>query len=272
MMDIEVLLKILLIALVLIENWIFFRFCLFNKIFIPIFFKFFVLILILFSINYDWLMLSYIFLNFSISFFTAFIYQPEYRFFFLKYRNIDLNDSIIKRLLGINENVSVSTKFLDELVESVYNLAEKKIGAIVVIERKISLDYYINNGYPISAEVNSSILESIFNKYSPLHDGAIIIRDSKIVAAKCFLPLNTSDILDIEGKVLHGVGARHRAGIGITQNTDAISIVVSETNSAVSFCYDGKMKYSIGPEELYELLKKEMMFHVVPFEKIEKLS
>lgn len=257
-----------------IENFLFIRFSLSNKVFIPIVLKiltFLCIILSLQVLHIPWILFSFLFFNLAITFFVAFIYQPEYRFFFIKYKNFDFNDSmLIKRLFGINENLLISTKFLDELIEAVYNLSEKRIGALVVLERKISLDYYINNGYSISSDVNSVILESIFNKNSPLHDGAVIIRDGKIIAAKCFLPLNTSEVLEVEGTSYNNLGARHRAGIGITQTTDAISIVVSETNSAVSCCIDGKLIYDLKPEQLYEILKKEIIMNIIPFEKIER--
>lgn len=269
----ELVLATILFLLLFFENIVFIRFCISNRIFGVVLPKIITFILAVLSLNYYEFMVSFIFLNLSLSFFTAFVYQPEYRFFFIKYKNMDFNDTgFIKRLFGINDNPVVSTKFLDELIEAVYNLSEKRIGALIVLERKISLDYYINNGYSINSDVNGAILESIFNKNSPLHDGAVIIRDGKIVAAKCFLPLNTSEVLEVEGKVFYSLGARHRAGIGITQTTDAVSIVVSETTSAVSFCYDGKINYNISSEQLYDLLKREIILNTIPFEKIEKLS
>ncbi|MFN3477925.1 MAG: diadenylate cyclase, partial [bacterium] len=257
-------------------NFLFVRFCTSNKIFLPIVFKILTLFIFLLSLKVlelGWIFASFLFLNLIVTLLVVFVYQPEYRFFFIKYKNLDFNDAnLIKRLFGINENLYVSTRFLDELIEAVYNLADKKIGALIVIERKISLDYYINNGYSLSSDVSNVILESIFNKYSPLHDGAVIVRDGKIVAAKCFLPINTSEVLEVEGLGSYNFGARHRAAIGITQTTDAISIVVSETNYTVSFCYDGKLLYNLKSEELYELLKEKIMFNTVPFEKIERKS
>ncbi len=264
-------LTIVAIVLLLVENWIFLRFAFSNRIYLSIFFKLLTFLLVLISISWSWLMVSFIFFNLVVSFLTAFIFQPEYRFFFIKYGNIEVNESnIVKKLLGINESLKLSTKFLDELIESVYDLANKGIGALIVIERKISLDYYIGNGYGIDTEVSGAILETIFNKHSPLHDGAVIIRDGKIVAAKCFLPMNTSEYLDPQDKILNSLGARHRAALGITQTTDAVSIVISETNSTVSFCVDGKIKYNISSEELYQSLINEVFLNLVPFEKIEK--
>lgn len=271
---------IFIVLFVLIENFWFLRFCISNKIFLPVILKVLTLLGFLLSLkalDLGWIFASFLLINLSVSFLVIFVYQPEYRFFFIKYKNLDFNDAnLIKRLFGINENLYVSTKFLDELVEAAYNLADKKIGALIVIERKISLDYYINNGYSFISDVSSVILESIFNKYSPLHDGAVIVRDGKIVAAKCFLPINTSEVLEVEGSVSHNFGAnfgaRHRAAIGITQTTDAVSIVVSETNYTVSFCYDGKLIYNLKSEELYELLKEKIIFNTIPFEKIERKS
>jgi len=252
-----------------IENFTFVRFCLSQRIFLSLFFKIFTFILAILSIQNDFLMFSFVFLNLILTVVTALIYQPEFRYFFLKYRSLDINDSaFIKRLFGINENLVLSTRFLDDLVESVFHLSDKRIGALIVIERKISLDYYIKNGYSLNADVDSIILESIFNKNSLLHDGSVIIRDGKIVAAKCFLPINFSENLDSKEPTKH-LGARHRAAIGITQTTDAVSIVVSETTSYVSFCIDGKIKYNLSREELYEELKNSLMYNL-SFEKIEK--
>lgn len=261
-------LKIIFLVLSFIEGFIFLRFCISQKIFLALLFKIFILFLAVLSFEYDFLLFGFVFLSLSITFVIALIYQFEFRYFFLKYKSLEVNDSaFIKKLFGINENFIFSTRFLDDLIESVFNLSEKGIGALIVIERKISLDYYIKNGYLLNTDVDSIILETIFNKNSLLHDGAVIIRDGKIVAAKCFLPINFSYNIDFSD-VKH-LGARHRAAIGITQTTDAISIVVSETTSYVSFCKDGKIKYNVNSEELYEELKNSMMFNVL-FEEVEK--
>lgn len=119
------------------------------------------------------------------------------------------------------------------LSEAIIKLAEEKIGALVTIERKISLSEYTELGVKIDGEVTSQLLQSIFIKDSPLHDGAVIIRLGRIECASTYFPLTNK-------KISSQFGSRHRAAIGISEQTDAVSVIVSETTGAVSIARSGK--------------------------------
>ncbi len=124
---------------------------------------------------------------------------------------------------------------IDEVVRAVTALAAKRIGAIVVVERDSRLSDTVDSGTPVDALVSRRLLESIFYPYSPLHDGAVIISRDRIVAAACFLPLSISPELSRD------LGTRHRAAVGVTEETDAIAIVVSEETGAISLVVGGEI-------------------------------
>ncbi|WP_338980481.1 DNA integrity scanning protein DisA nucleotide-binding domain protein [Spiroplasma endosymbiont of Lasioglossum malachurum] len=119
------------------------------------------------------------------------------------------------------------------LAEAVIKLAEEKIGALITIERNVSLNEYTDLGVKIDSEVTSQLLQSIFIKGSPLHDGAVIIRLGRIECASTYFPLTNK-------KISSQFGSRHRAAIGISEQTDAVSVIVSETNGSVSIARSGK--------------------------------
>ena len=125
---------------------------------------------------------------------------------------------------------------IDELARSAVSLASKRTGAIIVLERETKLDSYVEPGVNLDAVISRRLLESIFFPYSPLHDGAVIINDGRIVAASCFLPLSLSP------EVSRDLGTRHRAAIGITEETDAVAVVVSEETGTISLAYGGKIE------------------------------
>jgi len=128
-----------------------------------------------------------------------------------------------------------STYILDELAKAASSLANKKIGALVVIERNIILSRYIDIGVTVDARITKEIIMSIFHTTSPIHDGAIIIQEGRISAAGCFLPLTRSENLNVD------LGTRHRAAIGVSQETDAIVILVSEAKGTFSLVVDGQI-------------------------------
>jgi diadenylate cyclase len=127
-------------------------------------------------------------------------------------------------------------KFLDQLANSTYRLAEKRIGALIVLENEDSLDEYSNKAVLLNAHFSSELLESIFATATPLHDGAVIIRDLTIVAASVILPL-----AEDSSQLTRSIGTRHRAGLGASQLTDALIIVVSEETGKVSIAREGIM-------------------------------
>jgi diadenylate cyclase len=138
---------------------------------------------------------------------------------------------------------------VEELVVAATTLAAKKIGAIVVIERSIGLRNYIESGIPLDAKLTYYLLVSIFQPTSPLHDGAVIVQGDRAAAAACFLPLTINPRLSRE------LGSRHRAAIGVTEENDAVAIVVSEETGRISIVEDGDLEYDIDSERLRARLR-----------------
>lgn len=127
-------------------------------------------------------------------------------------------------------------KFLDSISQSIYRLSERRVGALVVLENQDSLDEFANKAVVLNAQFTPELLESIFITTTPLHDGAVIIRGTTILSAATILPL-----ADDSSQIAKSMGTRHRAGLGISQITDALIIVVSEETSKVSIARDGIM-------------------------------
>ncbi len=149
-------------------------------------------------------------------------------------------------------NPSSSPGTLDEIAFAVRSLSQRRLGAIVVLERDIGLRGYIEGGILLDAVVNYDLLLSIFNPKSPLHDGAVIVQGDRIAAAACFLPISINPQLSKE------LGTRHRAAIGITEDTDAVAVVVSEETGRVSLVEDGAIASDLEVESLRSLLKEVM--------------
>jgi uncharacterized protein (TIGR00159 family) len=137
----------------------------------------------------------------------------------------------------------------DSIVQACKELSMQKVGVLIVITRYNIINHYIDTGQKLDANISKEIIESIFVKTSPLHDGAVIISGSKIKAVRCILPV--SDRNDIPAFY----GLRHRAAIGVTEHSDALAIVVSEQTGSISFCSSGIMHYNINPSELKFYLK-----------------
>lgn len=133
--------------------------------------------------------------------------------------------------------------FLDGLTQSVYRLAERRIGALVVLENQDSLDEYAQKAVLLNAGFSSELMESIFSTTTPLHDGAIIIRGSAIISAATILPL-----ADESAQLSKSMGTRHRAGLGISEVTDALVVVVSEETGRVSIAREGIITRGVKPD------------------------
>ena len=142
------------------------------------------------------------------------------------------------------ERVQSTDETIEELVVTATNLASRRIGAIIVIERQIGLRNYIEGGIPLDAMVTYDLLASIFQPSSPLHDGAAIIQGDRVAAAACFLPLS------VKPRVSRELGTRHRAALGLTEENDAVAIVVSEETGRISIVEDGDLEYDIDAERL----------------------
>jgi diadenylate cyclase len=138
----------------------------------------------------------------------------------------------------------------EELVVAATTLAAKKTGAIVIIERSIGLRNYIESGIPLDAKLTYDLLVSIFQPTSPLHDGAVIVQGDRAAAAACFLPLTTNPRLSRE------LGSRHRAAIGVTEENDAVAIVVSEETGRISIVEDGDLELDLDADRLRARLRQ----------------
>ncbi len=141
---------------------------------------------------------------------------------------------------------------VDELCKAVGDMAEKRIGALIVIVASIPVDNIIEIGTEIDAKVTSELLNSIFLPYSPIHDGAVIINDGKITKAGCLLPLSKNP------DIAKSFGTRHRAALGLSEMVDAMIIVVSEETGKVSLVKDGKIHYDIDENEIRQTVKRAL--------------
>jgi diadenylate cyclase len=141
-----------------------------------------------------------------------------------------------------------STTIISEIIQTVVDLSRRKVGALIVFERKTGLQDVIETGTLLNAEISAPLLENIFEPNTPLHDGAVVIRDDQIMAAACILPLAEASGVSRE------LGTRHRAAVGITENTDAAVIVVSEETGIISLATDGALKRPLSIDELTEIL------------------
>jgi len=137
---------------------------------------------------------------------------------------------------------------VDSLIKSLKYLSENKIGGLIVLEGEKQLDYFISQGITLNSDINKEILISIFNKNSPLHDGAVIIDKNKIKKAAVHLPLAENYNFDIKK------GTRHRAGVGITEISDAISLIVSEETGSISVSKNGNLDYKVDEDKLTKIL------------------
>jgi diadenylate cyclase len=137
---------------------------------------------------------------------------------------------------------------IEELVVAATMLSTQRTGAIIAIEREIGLRNYIESGIPIDATLTYDLLVTIFQTGSPLHDGAVIVQEDRIAAAACFLPLS------VNPRVSRELGTRHRAAIGLTEENDAVAIVVSEERGQIALAMNGRIERALSPDELRERL------------------
>ena len=131
-----------------------------------------------------------------------------------------------------------------EIVVAAQMLSAQRVGAIIIVEREIGLRNYIESGIPLDANLTYDLLVTIFQPGSPLHDGAVILQENRIAAGACFLPLT------VNPKVGRELGTRHRAAIGVSEESDAVAVVVSEETGQISLALEGDIERSLGPEEL----------------------
>ncbi len=180
------------------------------------------------------------------------VFQQEVRRFLLilgtKYGDFKFSfERIINRIAG-EEKITVP---VEEIVEACDYMSKRRIGALIVIAQKSDLNTIAETGTPIGAKITAQLLETIFFKNSPLHDGAVIIKGDKIVAAGCILPV--TERLDLPKEY----GLRHRAAIGLTESTDAFAIVISEERGSISYAQLGELYSNISIERLTIVLKEK---------------
>ena len=144
------------------------------------------------------------------------------------------------------------TSAINQTVMACSDMSESKTGALIIFERYVSLGDFIATGTKIDAEVSSELLKNIFYNKAPLHDGAVIIRNGRIAAAGCVLPLSSSSAISKD------LGMRHRAGIGMSEQSDAVVLIVSEETGSISCSIEGTLKRHLKPQTVDRILRKEL--------------
>ena len=176
------------------------------------------------------------------------LFQPEIRKMFEKMGTSKLSFMFFKRRRY--ENIEVG---IDAAVDACMIMEKSNTGAIIVFERELGLNDYAITGTKIDAEASSELIQNIFYHNSPLHDGALIVREGRLLSAGCMLPLSNNINLSRD------LGMRHRAGVGISERSDAVVLIVSEQSGTVSVAVDGMLKRHLSKETVLMLLKKELI-------------
>jgi len=181
------------------------------------------------------------------------VFQQELRRFL-----VFVGTRYLARTFSLNKVFSINLQEQKNVkIKSIANackrMSESNTGALIVITRKSKLDIYAQTGEFINADTSTRLLESIFFKNSPLHDGAVIITDDKVHAARCVLPVSDNPNIPPD------YGMRHRAALGITENTDALAVVVSEESGGIAVTDGGSISHNLTKEELMQVLEKEFL-------------
>jgi len=176
------------------------------------------------------------------------LFQPEIRKMFERMGTTRLNT--LFRRKGKQEVIEAT---LNHIITACYAMSKNEQGAIIVFEREVGLNDYAVTGVSIDADVSSELIQNIFFQNSPLHDGAIIIRENRLLAASCMLPLSTNYGLSKE------LGMRHRAGVGLSERSDAVVILVSEETGAISIAVEGMLKRNLDEDTFEKLLWGEAL-------------
>ena len=186
------------------------------------------------------------------------IFQPELR------RALEElgKKNVVFKVLKFGSNIEderLSNRSIEEIIRATLVMAKAKTGALIVIARDHDLSQYSETGIKIGAKITNQLLINIFEKNTPLHDGAVIIENDEIVSATCYLPLSDSVFISKE------LGTRHRAGMGISEVTDSIVIIVSEENGSISIARDGKLiRYADAAILKSELMKAQVQVEAKP--------
>lgn len=175
------------------------------------------------------------------------LFQPEIR------RMLDQLGSVrLKRLLGGEKPEQEMFSVISQTVSACESMSRERVGALIVFERDIQLDEYFKTGTVIDGKLSDPMIRNLFFPKATLHDGAIIVRKGRIAAASCVLPLSNSS------RISSDLGTRHRAGVGISEITDAVVVIVSEETGAISVAVGGVLKRYLAPQTLEKLLRHEL--------------
>lgn len=184
------------------------------------------------------------------------VLEPEIRKFIEQIGNNNINAQISKIIQIFKDNKSkdiirksISDNTIQEIVKGCLAMSKTKTGVLIVIENDIPLDEYIDTGIKVDADITSQLLINIFEKNTPLHDGAVVIKHDRVAAATCYLPLSENRSIDKD------LGTRHRAGIGVSEASDALVVIVSEETGGISVAYNGVLKKGLDREGLTEELQ-----------------
>lgn len=175
------------------------------------------------------------------------LFQPELR------RMLDhLSNMKLQKLFGVQHSGQEMDPIISQTVLACETMSRERVGALIVFQRDSRLDEYMKSGTMIEAQVSEQLIRNIFFPRASLHDGAMIVRDGRIAAAGCVLPLSESKRLSAD------LGTRHRAGVGMSEVSDAVVIIVSEETGAISVAVDGMLKRHLAPQTLERLLRNEL--------------
>lgn len=175
------------------------------------------------------------------------LFQPELRRGLEQIGRSNIPGSAI---LGGDPKPMSSEHDIQEMIHALTNLSRRKVGALIVIENKTGLNDIIASGTMVDAEISSGLIENIFEPNTPLHDGAVVMRNGRITAAACFLPLSENSSISRE------LGTRHRAALGISETTDATVLIVSEETGTISMAHDGRLNRYLDAKALYGILSE----------------
>jgi len=178
------------------------------------------------------------------------VFQPEIRKFLLF---IGSKNPLKRANITIWRERNKEEEFpqINTIVKACVKMSSTFTGALIIITKENKLEEFIQTGEMINAKTSRELIETVFFKNTPLHDGALIITNKTMVAARCILPVTR------RSNIPSNLGLRHRAAIGVTENTDCIALIVSEQTGAISYCMDGNIKKNVSPDELKQFLEKQ---------------
>lgn len=190
------------------------------------------------------------------------LFQPELRKMLERFGGTSFRNRIHHSL----QDHQAMKQAISQTIEAVSDLSWSKTGALIIFEKVDSLDPIISTGTVINADVNAELLKNLFFNKAPLHDGAVVLTNARVTAAGCILPLSANQ------NISKDLGTRHRAGLGMSENYDSISVIVSEETGAISLAQGGMLKRHLAPETLERLLTQELIPEEGKQEKVNVLE